>query len=113
MDKDLEEQFAQLAKKVDEQFRFTRFTVVLCCLTNIGILIFTMMTTFESLPFTVLGHYESNLDRIVHEWISYEDLARAQRAARATNQAPQNPTSPNASTTPNPVAPDAAPKTAP
>jgi|GEM_PF-552265 hypothetical protein len=107
MDKDLEEQFAQLIKKIDGEFRFTRFTVVLCCLTNIGILIFTMMTTFESLPFTVLGHYESNLDRIVHEWITYEDFARAQRAARVTQNAQ------NAQQTAPATTPSLAPKPAP
>lgn len=104
MDKDLEEQFAQLTKKMEEQFRFTRFAVVLCCLTNIGILIFTMMTTFESLPFTVLGHYESNLDRIVHEWIRYEDYARAQEAVRANqNSIQKTAPAPAPSPAPNPA----------
>jgi hypothetical protein len=62
-------------------------------------LIFTMITTFQSLPVTVVGHYMSNLDLIVHEWISYEDLIRTQKNQDQNRRAP----SPNTTTkTPEP-----------
>lgn len=75
---DLEEQFSQLSKKVDEQFRFTRTVIVLCTLANLGLLIFTILATFQSLPSQVNAHYMSNLEPVVRIWRQYEALLNSQ-----------------------------------
>jgi hypothetical protein len=78
----LEEQFALLSKKVDEQFRFTRTVIVLCTLVNLGLLIFTILATFQSLPSQCNAHYMSNLEPVVRLWHQYENLLDAQEAQR-------------------------------
>jgi hypothetical protein len=69
---DWEEQFAVLNKKVDDQFRFTRSVIVLCTLANLGLAIFTILATFQSLPSQITAHYMSNLEPIVRLWRQYE-----------------------------------------
>lgn len=77
-DKKWEEQLAQLSKKVDDQFRFTRTVIVLCTLVNLGLLIFTILATFQSLPSQVNAHYMSNLEPVVRLWHQYEKLMESQ-----------------------------------
>ncbi|MBX3074269.1 hypothetical protein KF913_10100 [Candidatus Obscuribacterales bacterium] len=78
-DKTLDEQFAQLSKKVDDQFRFTRTVIVLCTLVNLGLVIFTILATFQSLPSQVNAHYMSNLEPVVRLWHQYERLMESQQ----------------------------------
>jgi len=85
--KELEEQFAQLAKKVDEQFRFTRTVIVLCTLANLGLLIFTILATFQSLPSQINAHYMSNLEPVVRLWHQYDSMLKAQEQAKSAPQA--------------------------
>ncbi len=72
MERDFEEQFALLNKKIEEQFRFTRNVIVLCTLTILGIIVFTVTTTLEALPPLVISHCMVNLDQIVTEWKACE-----------------------------------------
>lgn len=74
MERELEEKFAEVNKKIDDQFRFTRNVIALCTLTVIGVLIFTFTTSIDSLPTRVLFHYMSNLDKIVSEWKACETV---------------------------------------
>lgn len=85
--KTLEEQFAILSKKVDEQFKFTRYVVVLCTLVTIGLMIFTVLMTFESLPTQITLHFMSNLEPIVVQWRSIEMIQKAKDEARVRSQA--------------------------
>jgi len=78
-DKTWDEQFAQLSKKVDDQFRFTRTVIVLCTLVNLGLVIFTILATFQSLPSQVNAHYMSNLEPVVRLWHQYERLMESQQ----------------------------------
>lgn len=78
MEREVEEQFALLNKKIEEQFRFTRNVIVLCTLTILGIIVFTVTTTLEALPPLVISHCMVNLDQIVTEWKACE-AAQARR----------------------------------
>ncbi|MCA9805315.1 MAG: hypothetical protein KC777_25270 [Cyanobacteria bacterium HKST-UBA02] len=72
MDADLDERLTQLSQKVDDQFRFTRNALVLCTLTIIGVMVFTITQIFNSLPSQIIFNYMSNLDQIVAEWKACE-----------------------------------------
>lgn len=89
---ELEKQFALLSKKVDEQFRFTRTVIVLCTLVNLGLLIFTILATFQSLPSQVNAHYMSNLEPVVRLWRQYEALltSQEQRSVPPVTESPQS-----------------------
>ena len=94
MDPELEKLLEQINKRLDEQFRFTRFVVLLCGMTIIGVLVFTVLMTFQSLPAQIIAHYMSNLEPIVYEWKSYEEIARSQRRLPgALNDKPDEKTS--------------------
>lgn len=86
---DWDEQFAQLTKRLDEQFRFTRSVIVLCTLANLGLTIFTILATFQSLPSQQMAHYMSNLEPVIRIWRQYEVLLdnqeRLQREQRDSN----------------------------
>ena len=91
MERDFEEQFALLNKKIEEQFRFTRNVIVLCTLTILGIIVFTVTTTLEALPPLVISHCMVNLDQIVTEWKAceaYQIRRNKQSASPAVIQAP-------------------------
>ncbi|MBX9669899.1 MAG: hypothetical protein K2X93_19915 [Candidatus Obscuribacterales bacterium] len=77
-----EEQLAQLHKKVEEQFRFTRNLIVLCTLVNLGLLIFTMLSLFQTLPSQVNAHFMSNLEPIVIMWRQYNAIQESQDVLR-------------------------------
>ncbi|MDZ4835493.1 MAG: hypothetical protein SGJ27_17095 [Candidatus Melainabacteria bacterium] len=69
-----QEEFALLNKKVDDQFRFTRSVIVLCTLAHLGLTIFTILATFQSLPSQMTAQYMSNLEPVVRLWRQYEML---------------------------------------
>lgn len=74
MDREIEDKFSELNKKIEDQFRFTRNVIALCTLTIIGVLIFTIMSAADSLPPRIIFHYMSNLDGIVRQWDACEKL---------------------------------------
>ncbi|SRR5579883_2147045 len=83
---ELEEQIAQLAKRVDEQFKFTRTVIVLCTLVTIGLTIFTVLLTFESMPAQITFYCMSNMEPIVKQWKQVEAAFEAQKARSAAKQ---------------------------
>ena len=87
MEREVEEQFALLNKKIEEQFRFTRNVIVLCTLTILGIIVFTVTTTLEALPPLVISHCMVNLDQIVTEWKACE-IAQAKRSKQSVAPTP-------------------------
>lgn len=96
MEREIEEKFSELQKKIEDQFRFTRNVLVLCTMAIIGVLIFTFTTTIESLPTRILFHCMSNLDSVVLEWKSCESvLANRREANLESKRQSQNGTNDN------------------
>lgn len=89
---ELEEQIALLNKKVDEQFKFTRTVVVLCTLVTIGLIIVTILLTFESLPAQITLYCMSNMEPIVKQW---KQVDAGFQKAKMTN--PESPAQPSKS----------------
>ncbi len=82
MEREIEEKFNELNRRIEDQFRFTRNVIALCTLTIIGVLIFTFTTTMDSLPARMILHYMSNLDGIVTEWKACETVLSNRQEAR-------------------------------
>ena len=59
---------AQLSKRIDEQARFTRSVVIICTLTMLGIMFYTLKEIFTDLPSAIVLTYMGNIDAIVQEW---------------------------------------------
>ena len=59
---------AELAKKVDDQARFTRSVSIICTLAILGVMFYTLTEMFSNLPAAILLHYMANLEKIVYEW---------------------------------------------
>jgi hypothetical protein len=59
---------ADLAKKMDDQSRFTRSVSVICTLAILGVMFYTLTEMFSNLPSAIVLHYMANMDKIVHEW---------------------------------------------
>jgi hypothetical protein len=64
---------AELAKKIDDQSRFTRSLMIICTLIIVGFGIVALIETFNGIPSATVMQYMANLDSIVKEW----DLAQA------------------------------------
>ena len=73
---------ADLAKKIDDQARFTRSVSVICTLAILGVMFYTLTEMFSNLPSAIILHYMANLDKIVHEWNSIEAADRRIQAAK-------------------------------
>lgn len=67
-----ETSLAQLSKKIDEQARFTRSVVIICTLTILGVVFYTMTEMFSSLPANIVLHFMGNMEKIVYEWKAIE-----------------------------------------
>ncbi|HEY9714888.1 MAG TPA: hypothetical protein V6C72_15575 [Chroococcales cyanobacterium] len=59
---------AQLAKKIDEQARFTRSISIICCLSILGVMFYMVTEMFSNLPGVIILQYMANLEKIVYEW---------------------------------------------
>jgi hypothetical protein len=59
---------AELAKKIDDQSRFTRSVSVICTLATLGVMFYTLTEMFSNLPSVIILQYIANLDKIVHDW---------------------------------------------
>ena len=77
MDSGTEITIAILAKKIDDQARFTRSVVIICTLAVLGVMFYTLTEVFTSLPQAVVLHYMANLEPIVKEWHAAESNIRA------------------------------------
>ena len=72
MDSGTEITIALLAKKIDDQARFTRSVTVMCTLAVLGVMYYTMTESFSVLPQSVVLQYMANMDTIVKEWRAAE-----------------------------------------
>jgi len=80
---------AQLAKKVDEQARFTRSVCIICTLTILGVMFYTLTEIFNTLPQAFVLSYMGNLKMIKQEWNAIQDIkARQDINKDAAKQAP-------------------------
>lgn len=78
---------AQLAKKVDEQARFTRSVSIICTLTVLGVMFYTLTEMFNNLPQAFVLHYMGNLEKIVQEWNAIQDIMANKRKNAAKDAA--------------------------
>ncbi len=78
-----ETSLAQISKKIDEQARFTRSVVIICTLTILGVVLYTMTEMFSSLPANCVMQFMGNMEKIVQEW----KLIEASMANRAKKPA--------------------------
>ncbi len=78
-----ETSLAQISKKIDEQARFTRSVVIICTLTILGVVFYTMTEMFSSLPANCVMQFMGNMEKIVQEW----KLIEASMANRAKKPA--------------------------
>lgn len=68
----MEMTIAQLAKKIDEQSRFTRSVSIICTLTILGVMFYTLTEMFSNLPNMIILQFMGNLEKIVYEWKAIE-----------------------------------------
>jgi hypothetical protein len=59
---------AQLGRKIDEQARFTRSVVVICTLSILALMCYTLTEMNSTLPKVMLMELQGNLEKIVLEW---------------------------------------------
>jgi hypothetical protein len=83
---------AELAKKIDDQSRFTRSVSVICTLAILGVMFYTLTEMFSNLPAAIILHYMANLDKIVHEWKQIE-LSDRRRSVAPADTSPTSPIS--------------------
>jgi hypothetical protein len=76
MDSGPEITIALLAKKIDDQARFTRSVTIICTLAMLGVMFYTLTEVFSSLPQAVILHAMANLEPIVKEWHAAESNIR-------------------------------------
>jgi hypothetical protein len=76
--------FAALAKKIDDQARFTRAVTIICTLAILGVVFFTLTEIFNTLPQAVVLHFMGNMEPIVKEWnAASTNVERSQSRDRA------------------------------
>jgi hypothetical protein len=85
-----ETSIAQLSKKIDEQARFTRSVVIICTLTILGVVFYTMTEMFSSMPANIVMHYMANMEKIVYEWKLIE-ASMSSRSKKSTLAPPTTP----------------------
>lgn len=69
--------FAQLSKKIDDQARFTRMLVVVCCLAIVGSMFYSLSSLIATIPDLMLAKFLGNLENIQTEWQLVEQLHTA------------------------------------
>ena len=70
----VESTIAQLSKKIDEQARFSRSVTIICTLTILGVMFYTLTEMFSNLPAAIILHYMANLEKIVTEWNAIQNV---------------------------------------
>jgi hypothetical protein len=61
-------QLAALSKKIDDQERFTRSIMVVCTVSVLALMFYTLTATYSNLPSTMVFYFMGNLEKIVTEW---------------------------------------------
>lgn len=78
----------QLAKKVDDQSRFTRSVCVICTLAILGVNFYTLTEMFSNLPPAILLQMMGNMEKIVTEWNAIQNTKIKQGGGGITSPAP-------------------------
>jgi hypothetical protein len=102
----LESKIAVLAKRIDDQSRFTRAVVVICTTAVLGVMFYMMTEIFATLPSVIFTNTLGQMDKLVYMWKATEAGANARRNAPAA-------TTGNAPSTPSTTVPQTAPGNAP
>jgi hypothetical protein len=63
---------ADIAKRIDEQARFTRSVSIICTLAVLGVLFYGLTEIFNGLPQAVILQYMANMEPLVKEWRAAE-----------------------------------------
>ncbi len=63
---------AIIAKKIEDQARFTRTVTIICTLAMLGVMFYTLTEVFNGLPQAIVLHYMANMEPIVKEWRAAE-----------------------------------------
>lgn len=82
---------ATLAKKIDEQARFTRSVSIICTLSILGVMFYTLTEMFSNLPNMIILQFMGNLEKINQEWKAIDNTQKTRAkaaAAQATAPAP-------------------------
>jgi hypothetical protein len=75
---------AQLAKRLEDQSRFTRVVSVVCTLAILGVLYYTLTSELAVLPDLILTRLMGNMEPMVNEY----NLIQANNAKKKTPGAP-------------------------
>ncbi len=78
---------AALAKKIDEQARFTRSVSIICTLSILGVMFYTLTEMFSNLPNMIILQFMGNLEKINQEWKAIDNSQKA-RAKQPPAAAP-------------------------
>ncbi|CAN5136208.1 hypothetical protein BH10CYA1_BH10CYA1_62670 [soil metagenome] len=79
---------ATLAKKIDEQARFTRSVSIICTLSILGVMFYTLTEMFSNLPNMIILQFMGNLEKINQEWKAIDNTQRIRTKAAAAAAAP-------------------------
>ncbi len=81
---------ADLAKKIDDQARFTRSVSIICTIAILGVMFYTLTEMFSNLPPAIVLHYMANLEKIVTEWNAIENTVGKRKGITGNPANPAN-----------------------
>jgi hypothetical protein len=88
----LESKIAVLAKRIDDQARFTRAVTVICSTAVLGVMFYMMTEIFSTLPAVIYTNFLGQMDKTVYMWRATEAGANARSgikpAATTSSTAP-------------------------
>ena len=70
-----EDAIALLSKKIDDQGKFTRMIIIVCCLTVLASMFYSLSAMVEILPDIVFAKLLGNVDSVQREWHTLDRLA--------------------------------------
>ncbi|MBS1957361.1 MAG: hypothetical protein JST89_24445 [Cyanobacteria bacterium SZAS-4] len=79
---------AALAKKIDEQARFTRSVSIICTLSILGVMFYTLTEMFSNLPNMIILQFMGNLEKINQEWKAIDNSQKTKVKPSAAAPAP-------------------------
>ncbi|HEY9679948.1 MAG TPA: hypothetical protein V6C76_18240 [Drouetiella sp.] len=90
---------AALAKKIDEQARFSRSVSIICTLSILGVMFYTLTEMFSNLPNMIILQFMGNLERINQEWAAIDAAHAKSDANNEANAAAKTTTTTTTTTT--------------
>ena len=73
----LDAKIAQLSKQIQDQSRFTRVLTVACTTAILGVMFYTLIEVFSTLPSLIVANYMAQMPTIVMQWnAAQKDLER-------------------------------------